>query len=109
MLLENKDAYFKQLDEKNSRKVLVHSEGLMLAEISFDKGGIGALHKHADHEQAGYVVSGSFEVTVGNETKILKKGDSYFAPKNVMHGVVALEEDSVLLDAFTPMRKDFLD
>jgi quercetin dioxygenase-like cupin family protein len=37
----------------------------------------------------------------------LKKGDSYYADKNVMHGVVALE-DSVLLDGFTPMRKDFL-
>lgn len=107
MLLENKDAYFKQLDDKTSRKVLVHGGQLMLAEVSFKKGGIGTPHKHADHEQVGYIVSGSFEVTVGGETKILKKGDSYYAAKNVMHGVVALE-DSVLLDGFTPMREDFL-
>jgi len=35
-------------------------------------------------------------------------GDTYYAKKNVLHGVVALEDDSVIIDAFTPPRADFL-
>lgn len=95
-------------DEKSTRRVLSYGENLMLVEWRFAKGGIGKPHKHDIHDQVGYIAKGSFELTVGDETKIVREGDSYYAPKNVMHGVVALEEDSVIIDAFTPMRADFL-
>jgi quercetin dioxygenase-like cupin family protein len=64
------------------------------------------LHQHV-HVQISYVESGVFEVEVGGVKKILKKGDTFFAPSNIWHGVVCLEE-GVLLDSFSPMRKDFL-
>lgn len=44
----------------------------------------------------------------GSDKRILKQGDSYYAAKNILHGVVALEDDSVIIDAFTPPREDFL-
>jgi quercetin dioxygenase-like cupin family protein len=100
---------FKQLNEKTSRKILTYSEDLMLVEFCFKKGGIGQPHKHENHEQVGYIANGSFELIIGNEKKIVKKGDSYHAAKNVLHGVVALEDDSIIVDAFTPMRADFLE
>lgn len=97
----------KQLEEKVSRKVLGCGGSLLMAEVSFKEGGIGEPHSHEEHEQVSYIVKGSFLVTVGEETKVLKEGDSFYAAKNVLHGVVALE-DSIILDVFTPIREDFL-
>ena len=107
MITKGNEVEPKILDEFSFRKVLSNGGALMLAEINFKKGGTGALHSHSDHEQISYVTKGSFEVTVGDETMVIKAGDSYYAAKNVAHGVKALE-DSVLLDFFTPIRKDFL-
>jgi quercetin dioxygenase-like cupin family protein len=51
-------------------------------------------------------VSGVFELTLGNETRILKSGDGFFAPPDVEHGVICIEE-GILMDAFSPVREDF--
>ncbi|MDR3592640.1 MAG: cupin domain-containing protein, partial [Negativicutes bacterium] len=61
------------------------------------------------HEQLGYIVQGSFELTLDGQKKTIRQGDSYHAPKNAVHGVVALENDSVFIDAFTPLRTDLLE
>jgi len=108
LIITNQDLQTNTTGDKTAQKVLVAGDKIMLVEFYFAKDGIGVLHKHEDHEQIGYVARGSFEITVGNETKVVKQGDCYYAAKNVWHGVVALEDDSVLVDAFTPIRKDFL-
>ncbi len=107
MIAQNKDIEARVLDEKVSRKVLLHQDAMMLVEFTFKKGGLGLPHSHADHEQVGYIASGVFKVTVGDRTEILTRGDSYYAAKNEIHGVEALE-DGKIVDAFTPIRKDFL-
>jgi quercetin dioxygenase-like cupin family protein len=89
-----------------TRRVLAHDGALMAAEFSFEKGSVGALHSHP-HEQIGYVVKGRFELELDGEKTTLEAGDSYHVPRGVPHGVVALES-SVMLDIFTPQRKDFL-
>lgn len=108
MIIINEKVNLKQLEEKVARKILVNGESLMMVEVYFKKGGIGEPHSHDEHEQMSYVVSGSFEVTCGDEKKILNQGDSFYANKKVEHGVKALE-DGVLLDIFTPIREDFLE
>jgi quercetin dioxygenase-like cupin family protein len=90
-----------------SRRVLPGTDGLMLVEVHFKKGGVGEAHAHAEHEQVSYVLKGRFEVEIGSERKILKAGQGFVAARNVRHGVLALE-DSIILDAFSPARKDFL-
>ena len=55
-----------------------------------------------------YVASGQFEVEVGGVKKILNQGETFFAASNVWHGVICLEE-GVLMDTFSPMRKDFIE
>ena len=106
MILRNDEAKKIDLGGGVERKVLAHEEELMCVEVSFTAGAVGASHTHP-HVQATYVESGKFEVTVGDETKVLEKGDSFSVPKNVPHGVVCLENGK-LIDFFTPMRKDFL-
>jgi quercetin dioxygenase-like cupin family protein len=88
------------------RKIMSYDDNMMMVKIIFEKGGIGTPHKHI-HTQMSYVESGEFEVTIGSEVKLLKKGDGYYIPPNVMHGAVC-KAAGVLIDMFTPMREDFI-
>ncbi|CDX23170.1 Pectin degradation protein KdgF [Mesorhizobium plurifarium] len=90
----------------NRRRVLVHTDELMMVEFAFDKGGVGALHSHP-HVQASYVAEGRFEVTIDGRSEILETGSSFIVPSNLVHGVKALEAGR-LVDSFAPYRADFL-
>lgn len=89
------------------RRMLGFNEGLMMVEVAFEKGAVGAPHSHP-HLQVSYVAEGAFEMTIGDKVTTLKKGDSYMVPADVVHGCAALEPGT-LIDAFTPARQDFLD
>ncbi len=88
------------------RRVLVHNEDLMMVEVSFEKGAIAALHSHP-HQQMSYILSGSFEFENDGEKRLLGQGDSVLIASGAKHGVLCAEE-GIVLDVFTPERKDFL-
>ena len=90
-----------------SRRIKAYGEGMMLVENEFAAGDEAAAHSHP-HTQIMYVIDGLLEITVGGEKRILGKRDSVYAGPDVVHSVLALE-DSVMLDIFSPMRKDFLE
>ena len=106
MIVKNVEVNLEDLGKGVSRKILASDGKLMTVEVHFEKGAVGALHSHP-HEQIGYVVKGSFEATLGDEKTIIRAGDTYYVPPDIVHGVVALEE-GILLDVFTPQREDFL-
>lgn len=106
MFKYNKDVIPTDCEPGVTRKILCYSDDLMMCEITFKKGSKGNFHKH-EHLQITYIAKGSFEFTIGGETKIVNQGDSVYMPSNVEHGVTALE-DGILVDVFNPMRKDFL-
>jgi len=88
------------------RQVFGYNQQIMLVKAKFEKGAIGALHQHP-HTQVTYVRGGAFEATIGHEKRILKDGDGFYVPPNVLHGVLCLEP-GILVDAFAPFREDFL-
>ena len=88
------------------RKIMGYDKQLMMVEVRFAKGAVGSLHHHI-HRQVSYVASGSFEVTIAGETKLLKQGDCFFVEPDLVHGVIALEAGT-LIDVFTPVREDFV-
>jgi quercetin dioxygenase-like cupin family protein len=102
----NEEVEWEQVTEGVRKKILGYDKDLMLVYVEFKKGSIGYLHKHY-HTQVSYITGGSFEVNINGEKKVQKAGDCYFLPPNIEHGVVALE-DSSLIDVFTPMREDFI-
>lgn len=106
MFLEQSNYRWEKIDENLDRAVVGYDDTLMLTIVRFKKGGIGKLHQHI-HSQAAYIASGSFEVQIEERKKVLKTGDSFFLPTNIMHGVVCLE-DGVLIESFSPLREDFL-
>ncbi|MGO2414823.1 cupin domain-containing protein [Cobetia crustatorum] len=90
------------------RKIIGSTEQLMAVCVKFSKGAIGKAHQHELHDQIGYVLQGAFEVVIANETRILSPGDAFIAPRLTLHGAVALEHDSQVLDLFSPRRDDML-
>ena len=90
----------------NRRRVVLHTDELMIVEFGFDKGGVGALHSHP-HVQSSYVAEGRFEVTIDGKTEIVEAGGAFIVPSGLVHGVKALEAGR-LVDTFTPHRSDFL-
>lgn len=90
----------------NRRRVVLHTDELMMVEFAFEAGGVGALHSHP-HVQASYVAEGLFEVTIGDRRETIAAGGAFIVPSGMVHGVRALKKGR-LVDSFTPHRADFL-
>lgn len=88
------------------RQVLGYDAGVMLVSVHFDEGSIGPLHQHP-HRQVSYVISGTFEVRIGDQVQVLSAGDSFIIPPDVPHGARAIEAGA-LIDVFAPSREDFV-
>lgn len=88
------------------RQIMGYDGQLMMVKVVFEEGAVGTMHEHY-HSQATYVVSGKFELTIGEEKRILVAGDGYYVAPDVLHGCVCLEA-GILIDTFSPMRADFL-
>ncbi len=61
-------------------------------------------HSHP-HEQAGVVISGAMDFTIGDETRTLGPGDMYLAPGDVVHAAHAGAAGCVVLEIFSPVRE----
>jgi quercetin dioxygenase-like cupin family protein len=67
------------------------------------------LHTHP-HEQVGFVYAGKAKLRIGDEERIVQKGDFYRIPVNVAHGDTCIGDESfVMLDIFYPVREDFIE
>ena len=63
------------------------------------------MHSHP-HTQITYVAAGRFRFTIGDEVREVKTGDTLLKTDGVVHGCECLEA-GILVDFFTPMRRDF--
>ena len=106
MIVKNSSVKKEDLGSGISRRILARGGSLMMVEVYFEKGGIGAVHTHP-HEQISYIHKGSFEFELDGKKEIVLASDTVYVPPDVPHGVVALEE-SVIVDIFSPQREDFL-
>ena len=107
LFVEASDAGWRDLGAGIRRRIRLHLPQMMMVEVAFEAGAIGATHAHP-HVQCSYVEKGAFDVTIGGVTRRLATGGGFIVPPNVEHGVVALEA-GLLIDVFTPRRDDFLD
>jgi quercetin dioxygenase-like cupin family protein len=106
MIFLNKDATAFQMLPGLTRRTLAQTASLMLCEFTFETHVEIPIHSHP-HQQVGYVVEGSAEMTIDGMKIELRKGDSYAAPANIPHGVFTLEP-TIIVDAFYPPREDYI-
>lgn len=106
MFTSESDTTFSSVAPGVERRLLARGGSMMLVEVRFAADAVGPIHQHP-HEQLTFVRSGCFRFTIGEETRVIRPGDSLHVPPNVSHGCHCLEP-GVLLDIFTPQREDFL-
>ena len=86
----------------------LHGEKMTMALNATLPGHTVPIHSHK-HEQIGMVYAGEAELRIGDEERIVKKGDFFRIPSNTPHGDTCIsDEPFVMLDIFCPLRKDFL-
>ena len=83
----------------------VHSEHMTFAHWRIDKGATLPLHSHP-HEQVANLIEGTFELQVGDETRIVGPGDVAVIPGGVEHTGTAIT-DCRIIDVFYPIREDY--
>ena len=86
---------------------LVWGESIMLSHATFQPGSTLPAHSHPN-EQTGIVIEGELKLTIGNETRLCKKGDAFTIPGNVEHSVVNGDKLTVAIDTFNPPREDYM-
>jgi quercetin dioxygenase-like cupin family protein len=94
-----------KLTDKLGRK-LISGKNVMLAQIFLKKGSTVVAHSHVS-EQFSYILKGSIKFCLLDKEIILNEGDVLNIPSGVEHSAVALE-DTLSLDAFSPIREDWL-
>ncbi|MGE5798481.1 MAG: cupin domain-containing protein [Ignavibacteria bacterium] len=104
--IENEKIEWEMIGKGVKRKILGYDKHLMMVLVHFKKGAVGSIHKHP-HRQATYIGKGKFKTIIDNHEKILKEGDSFFVTPDIDHGIICLEE-GILIDVFSPYKKDFL-
>ena len=97
---------YKELLENIKMKTLVYGERTLLTEFRLGKGALLPKHSHP-HEQTGYLISGSIQLTIGNVTYQVLPGDSWCIPANVSHHAHA-QENSIAIEVFSPVREDYI-
>lgn len=56
--------------------------------VFMDIAPIGAVTEHKHAAQFGVVLEGEMSLTIGGETNLYKKGDTYSVPEGVLHAAV---------------------
>lgn len=82
-----------------------YGTNIMMSYLEMDPGAAVPLHHHP-HEQAGMLLKGRLELTIGDETRVCEPGAMFIIPPNTPHRAVAVEP-CVVLDIFSPVREDY--
>lgn len=113
-----KSAYFIPVDEMPSFSQMpglettiltgLRGEQMMMVLNATQPGHTVPIHIHSN-EQIGMVYAGKAILRIGDEERIVEKGDFYCIPANIPHGDTGIgEEPFIMLDIFYPVREDFI-
>lgn len=84
---------------------MVHAGTMTVAHWRAEAGAVLPLHRHP-HEMIVNLLEGELEITVGEETTVLRAGGVAVIPGDVPHGVTARTACRIL-DVWHPPRDDY--
>ena len=85
---------------------IMWGDKVMMSMVEIAPNAVLPPHKHP-HEQAGLVLEGEFDFTIGGETKRLGPGEAYIIPGGVEHSLVGSDGWALALDIFSPPREEY--
>jgi len=83
-----------------------YGENVMLSYLELDEGAVIPPHRHP-HEQAGMLLVGRMELTIGEQTRQCEPGEMFIIPPNTLHAAKPLDGPATVLDIFSPVREDY--
>ncbi len=83
-----------------------YGKNLMLSYLEMEEGSVVPTHSHP-HEQAGMLLKGKLELTIGEETRLCQPGDMFIIPGGTPHRARSIDGRAVVLDVFSPVREDY--
>ena len=105
--------YFYDPEERQARELVpgiaartFWGEKMLMAVVDLAADSSLPRHSHP-HEQVGIVLTGELELTVENETRVLKAGEVYVIPGNVEHSARPRSGAARVVDIFSPVREEY--
>lgn len=105
--------YFYSFKEQKAKEPLkgikiksVYLENLMMTHMEFEPCSIIPEHKHSN-EQITLILEGKMDMAVGGERKTVIKGDVIVIPANIEHSAKILDEFTIAVDGWSPVRDDY--
>jgi quercetin dioxygenase-like cupin family protein len=118
-MAKDKIPYF--IDKKTSPKIEqmtglettvltgLHNEKMMMVLNTTLPGHTVPMNSHP-HEQIGMVYVGKAKLRIGDQERIVQKGDFYCIPAEVPHSDTCIGDvPFIMLDIFFPVREDFIE
>ncbi len=85
----------------------VAGDQTMITFVEFQPHAVLPKHRHP-HEQITYVLAGEIEFELDGRKSLLKEGEGAVVRANVEHGAKVLNKRARVLDAWYPIRQDYL-
>lgn len=86
---------------------IVAGQKLMFSIVRFEPRATVPTHQHP-HEQLGMILDGELELWINEDRRTLRRGDAYVIPPHVPHGAETKEATCLVLDAFHPLREEYV-
>lgn len=89
--------------------ILIVGEKAMMMKLTVEPGIPTPPHSHP-HEQMGHLLEGEGMLYVGDESKRIEAGTSFWIPPEAPHNFDATgDAPAILIEAFSPPREDYLE
>ena len=83
-----------------------YGENIMLSYLELEQGSVIPNHHHP-HEQAGMLLKGKMELTIGEQTRLCESGEMFIIPPDTPHAARPVDGPATVLDVFSPVREDY--
>ncbi len=81
-------------------------DNVMMTYMEFEPNMVLPEHVHPD-EQITMIHQGKLEMTVDGQTQLMETGDGVVVPANATHSAKTLDEPTIAVDAWSPIREDY--
>ncbi len=86
---------------------VIPGEQMTMVVFSLKNGAPIPYHSHP-HEQMGMVMQGKVKLIIDGKEQVVQSGSAWHIPSNVVHSGECLEDDTVVLEVFSPPREDLV-
>ena len=102
--------FYKISEMEAKRSKVSSSEGktiagelMKVAIVTYQEGGGPTPHFHPNEEQFMIVLEGKMKMALGDEERIIERGDLIHIPRNIRHGICTVEGPAVFFAAKSPV------